>query len=442
MISAKIGLRNLARNRWRTGLTLGGIALSVGFMVWILGFMEGYMALMVQGATGIEVGQVQVHTSGFADNPRVYRSFPVDRRMIESIRSVAGVEALSPRIKLNGLIGHERKSQVARILGVDPIMETEATPIGEGVVEGRWLSEEPAPIPGPREVVLGRGLAQQLQVGPGDELVTFVEAADGSLGNDLLQVVGLVHTVNTAVDRMTVYMHIEDARYLAALEGQAHELTIKTADLRGARATAGEIASVLGAKATGADFGRGPGDGSNQSGVAGDDPDALLVRPWQEVLPSLYQMLEISRYSYWFTYLLIYLVAAVGILNTQRMSALERKREFGVLMAIGMRPRRMFRMILTESAVLGILGGLIGTALGTALTWYHATAGLNLGLFTEHASYTFMGISFSDRMYSILTPTAALQPILIMVGVALVAGLWPALKSARLDPAPTIAGRT
>ncbi len=152
------------------------------------------------------------------------------------------------------------------------------------------------------------------------------------------------------------------------------------------------------------------------------------MRPWQEILPGIYKMLAISRQSNWITYLLIYLVAAIGLLNTQRMSALERKREFGVLMAIGMRPRRMFRMILTESLVLGTLGGLVGTALGMAVTWYHATRGLDLGMFTRHGEFTFMGVSFTGRIYSILTPTAALQPILVMVFVAFLAGLWPAAE--------------
>jgi ABC-type antimicrobial peptide transport system permease subunit len=152
-------------------------------------------------------------------------------------------------------------------------------------------------------------------------------------------------------------------------------------------------------------------------------------------------MLTFSRLANWVTYLLIYLVAAIGLVNTQRMSALERKREFGVLMAIGMRPRRMFRMVLTESLVLGILGGLIGTALGMAVTWYHATAGLDLALFTDKGGFTVMGVAFTGKIYAILTPVAALQPILIMVFVAFLAGLWPAFKSSRLDPAPTIAGR-
>jgi ABC-type lipoprotein release transport system permease subunit len=249
------------------------------------------------------------------------------------------------------------------------------------------------------------------------------------------------------VDRMTVYLHLEDARYLAALEGQVHEIVIKTRHLLQARETAGRVAEALGAQTRGVT----PGDGGDQDGAdsagtsapaqEGGNPDALLVRPWQEILPGIYKMLAISRESNWFTYLLIYLVAAIGLLNTQRMSALERKRELGVLMAIGMRPRRMFRMILTESLVLGTLGGLAGTALGMAVTWYHATRGLDLGMFTRHGEFTFMGVSFTGRIYSILTTTAALQPILVMVFVAFLAGLWPALRSARLDPAPTIAGR-
>jgi len=442
MISAKVGFRNLARNRWRSGLTLGGIALSVAFMVWILGFMEGWMGAMVQGATAVETGQVQVHTQAFADNPRVYRTFHSDPQVLGAVSGVDGVVAVSPRVRLNGLIGHEEKSQVGRIMGVDPTLEARTTPVAEALVEGRWLQQSPPAYPAPREVVVGAGMANQLRVGPGDELVVFLEAADGSMGNDLLEVVGVVRTANTAVDRMSAYMHIEDAQFLAALEGEAHELAVKTENLLQAQVTAGLIAGVLGAETTESLVGSEEGTGGTSVPETGNrDPDALLVRPWQEILPSIYQMLTISRSSNWVTYLLIYLVAAIGLVNTQRMSALERKREFGVLMAIGMRPRKMFRMILTESVVLGTLGGLIGTALGLAVVWYHATAGLDLAMFTEQGEFTVMGVAFSGKIFAILTPTAALQPILVMVFVAFLAGLWPAVKSAKLDPAPTIAGR-
>lgn len=98
-------------------------------------------------------------------------------------------------------------------------------------------------------------------------------------------------------------------------------------------------------------------------------------------------------------------------------------------------------MILTESLFLGTLGGLIGTAFGLAVVWYHATAGLDLAMFTDKGEFTVMGVAFSGKIFAILTPVAALQPILVMVFVAFLAGLWPARTSAKLDPAPTIAGR-
>ncbi len=271
-------------------------------------------------------------------------------------------------------------------------------------------------------------------MGPGAELVVFLEAADGSLGNELLQVVGVVRTGNTQIDRMTAYMHLDDARFLAALDGQVHEIAIRASDPNAAADLAAAVADSLGIR-EGA-----PEDGAVERGEV--DGEELVVRPWQEVLPSMAQMVVLFRQSYWFMYLLIYLVAAVGIVNTQRMSAAERRREFGVMMAIGMRPRRMFRTLVVETLVLGLVGALIGAVGGALLTWYHATAGFDMTVFTDQATFSLMGVSFSERIYFDLYPNAIIQPVLVMLVVAALSGLWPAIKSARIDPAPTIAGRT
>jgi len=318
---------------------------------------------------------------------------------------------------------------VARILGVDPELERRTTPVAEAVTEGRWLADEPPPRAEPREVVLGSGVARQLQVEPGDELVTFLEAADGSLGNELLRVVGVVRTGNTTLDQQTLYLHLSDARTLGALEGEVHELAVRTEDLTRARESAGEVAAALGAR-VGMPDGDGPPPG-----------EELVVRPWQEVLPGVNQMIVVFRRSYWILYLLVYLLAAAGILNTQRMSALERRREFGVMMAIGMRPRRMFRTLVVESAVVGVLGALIGAAGGAALSWYHQVRGLDMSLFTDQAAFSYMGVAFTERLYFDLTLTNVVEPVVVMLLVALLSGLWPAIRSARIDPAPTIAGR-
>lgn len=132
----------------------------------------------------------------------------------------------------------------------------------------------------------------------------------------------------------------------------------------------------------------------------------------------------------------------VGIVNTARMSAVERRREFGVMLAIGMRPRRMFRTIVVETLVLGLVGALIGAAAGLLLSWYYAVAGFDMGAFTEQATFSYMGVAFSERIRFVLEPVNVVQPILVMLVVAVLSGLWPALRAARVDPAPTIAGRT
>jgi ABC-type lipoprotein release transport system permease subunit len=399
-------------------------------MVWTLSMYEGWIDEMVRGATAVETGQIQLHTAAYVENPRVYESFSADSALIARVRAVGGVQAVAPRVEAFGLIGNEDRSQVARIVGVDPEAEGRATPIREAVIAGRWLAPRPAPYPAPREVVLGQGLAQQLRVAPGDELVVFLEAADGSLGNELLRVTGVVRTGNTEVDRLATYMQLADARYLTALGDRVHELMLRTADLDGARAIAESVAVAIGAR-LGA-----PGAGEAV------EPSTLVVQPWQEIVPSINQMVVLFRRSYAVMYLLIYLVAAVGILNTARMSALERRREFGVMLAIGMTPVRLFRTIIVETTVLGLVGALLGAAGGFLLSWYYATAGFDMSAFTDEAAFSYMGVAFSERIYFVLTPLNVVQPILVMLVVAALSGLWPALRAARITPAPTIAGRT
>ncbi|UCC24110.1 MAG: ABC transporter permease [Gemmatimonadales bacterium] len=425
-LSVRLGIRNLARHRWRSILTLGGVAAAVALMVWTLAFVDGWLDLMVRGATAVETGQVQVHSRAYADQPRVYRSFHADDAFLDTLTALSEVDAAAPRVKLAGLVGNERTSQVARLLGVDPTRETETTAVAEGVVEGRWLSGSPADLTRPREVVLGRGLARQLRVAPGDELVVFLEAADGSLGNDLLQVVGVLETGNSMVDRGTAYMHIEDAQWVAALDGEIHEVALRTADPELAPLAAAAVAARLEAL----------------DGAGLPEEEGLVAQPWQELLPGLSQILSVSRESYLFMYLMVYLVAAVGILNTQRMSAQERRREFGVLVAVGLAPRRLLGILVVEALVLGMLGALAGGLVGGVISWWHATAGLDLSVFTDQGGFSYMGVVFEGRIFARMSAAAVAQPVLVMLVVAVLSGLWPAWVASRIEPAPTIAGRT
>lgn len=420
----RLAARNLVRNRWRSFLTAGGVAVATALLIWTVCFSETFSVAMVKGATAVDVGQAQIHSAAYVKKASLYHTLTLDEAQLGAIRRVEGVAGASPRAQVYGLVGNESRSQVARILGIDSVNERAITNLSKGVVKGRWLSDQ-APQDGAREVLLGKDLARLLGVGPGDELVVFIQAADGSLGNDVLSVVGLVQSGNTAVDRATVLMHLSDVQMLAALEGVAHEITLSVTRFEEAEQVVGAVQAVLA-----------------KDNTSAAPEDRLVVRTWKEVLPQLAQMIETSEKSIWIIYFIIYLLAALGILNTQRMSAMERRREFGVLLALGVKPRSLGAMLVTEAVFLSMLGGVIGAALGWGVSAYFAEYGLNMAALSDSGSFKYMGVSFDDQFYFIVDMGGILEQLVWVAGVGMLCGLWPAWSSARLNAVQAIAGRT
>jgi ABC-type lipoprotein release transport system permease subunit len=170
--------------------------------------------------------------------------------------------------------------------------------------------------------------------------------------------------------------------------------------------------------------------------------ETLRVRTWKELMPEMFQILEVTKQSDVFLFMIIYLIMAFGLLNTQRMSALERRREFGVLIAIGVTPRRLFLVVMVETLLITLLGAILGAALGWLFSLYFVHYGLDLTLFGEMDGFQFMGVSFSNRLFFSLTPTTIAKPILYIVPFAILCGLWPAWQASKTHITNAIAGRS
>ena len=180
-----------------------------------------------------------------------------------------------------------------------------------------------------------------------------------------------------------------------------------------------------------------------QAALEDEGASELRARSWRELMPQVAQMVESTSGTIWIFYLVIYLLAALGILNTQRMSALERRREFGVLLAIGVSPGRLGATICFEAALLTVFGGLLGLLLGLAFVGYHATAGLNMGYFSSDGEgFSYMGVAFDERLYFVVDAWSLLEPVIAVAIVGVLCGLWPAISAARLHPVRAISGRT
>ena len=424
----RIALGNLTRNRWRSALTAGGIAVATAFLVWMTSMNGAFLDLMVETAISAEIGHVQVHTSAYIDEPTLQSTLEQDHGVLDLLTSTDGGEQIAPRVHAMGLVGNKARSRVARLIGVNASLESQVSNVASTEKTGAWLSDEPTGPGEAREVVLGATLARQLQVSPGgdDELAVLLQGADGSLGNDLLKVVGIAETGNTIIDRTSCYMHLSDAQYLVALEGRLHEISIRLKD-------SGEAVAVVEGLRTQVSSG---GDG---------DETVVVVRPWREIVPELEQLIVMSQKQGWFIYFVIFLIAGLAILNAQRMSALERRREFGVLLAIGLAPRRLASLIVLETALISVIGGLVGLGLGGVMVWYHATEGLDFASLSGGSSsegISFMGVNLGGKIFFDPTPAHFLIPGLGVTLLGALCGLWPARYASRLDAAQAISGRS
>jgi len=419
----RLALRNLFRNRWRTGLTVGGVAVAVAMVVWTTAMMEAFLFGMVRAATQVQLGDVQIHAASYVDEPSIFHSFDVDAATLARLDATAGVVGASPRIGTFGLVGTQKRSQVAMLLGVDAGREARVTRVAGGLSSGRWLSGGEQASEARMEVVLGETFARQLEAKVGDELVAMMQAADGSMGDALLEVVGITKSGAVELDRQAAWMRLPDLRYLTALDGKAHEIAVALARETELESGAAGVSHAMGER--------------SGAGVP------LTVRSWKQVVPELSQMVDMSRASVVLLYLIVYFVAGLGVLNTQRMSVLERRRELGVMLAIGVTPARLARLLAAETVLLTGVGALAGGLLGWSASAYHAVYGFDMAALGEGAgTFTYQGVAFERLLYFQVGAETVLVPTLVVMVMGLVCGLWPGLAGARLDPVLAISGRT
>lgn len=414
----RMAARNLSRHRWRTALTVGAIAVSTALLIALLTLLTGIYDEMAQGVTSLEIGQVQIQSADYVDRASIHHYVEVSPRLWETVEGADGIDAASGRVIVHGLVGDEEDSRIARLKGVQPDREAEVTILAQALVEGQWLSQMPPDPDQPRQLVLGAVIADGLDVGEGDELVVLVQAADGALGNELLEVTGIVDTGNVLIDRQTAFMHIDDLQFIAALEGRVHEIAL-AADLDDAPRVAGQLQSRLDEEV-------------NQG---------LVVRPWQEIATAVYVMTTLAEEVSWVLLLIIFAVAALGIFNTLRMSTLERRREFGVMMGVGLSRPRLAVLIVAEGVMLGVVGAVLGGIAGGLLAWGMGNWGLNLAWFTDEEAFHLMGVAFAERIFFDLSAREVLTPVIGIVVVTGLCTLWPAARAVAEDPRETIAGR-
>jgi ABC-type lipoprotein release transport system permease subunit len=401
MTTLRMAWRNLWRNGRRTLITGSAIGLGLAAMIFWLGLQNGMNHYLQSSVTSSYLGDAQIHADGYRETRETEDVIPHAAAVLARADSLPAVRAASPRLLANGLVAIGDRAAPVELVGIDPARERRVTDWSERLLAGAYPD-------GPRDALLGRDLADKLEVEPGSRLVlTLADEKTGELNSVLLTVAGVVYTGNPFLDKGTLILNRHTLGTALGLPDAMHEIALRlTVDTDQATAMDAALAPL-----------RAPG---------------LDVAHWLELSPSLAGLRELQDFYYAITLLIVFAIIALGIVNTLAMSLAERHWEFGVMRAIGTSPGRLAGLIFAEAASLGVLGAALGLLLGAVTHAVISQHGLWLG------GFQVAGVDFESRVYTELSLPPVLLVASIFVALSTLTGLGTAVRAARIQPATAL----
>ncbi|MEW6428427.1 MAG: ABC transporter permease [Thermodesulfobacteriota bacterium] len=394
-LQLRIALRNVLRNRRRTWLTVAAVAFSIFCLIVFQALLAGLHDKMVESGLGMDLGSLQIHAAGYEANLTTLPPIPEPEAVLQVLRQ-AGVEHVAPRLKTPALLLAGPRSSSVLLSGIEAGEEARVTFIAGKMSGGEY-------DPGPDRLLVSEDLAASLGVGLGGTVTLLAQDGFGRPVTRRLAVGGLFATGLGSFDRTHVYMRLADVQRLLDVPEEVSEIAVRVEPAEAVR-----LAPLLAERF-------GPG---------------LQVRDWRTLAPDLVQLMELNTATFRLLIGIVFLIVAMGIANTMTTVIFERFREFGTLAAIGTTPAGIVAMVLLEALLLGLFASLLGGAAAVAACRYLASQGIDLGHFTSANQYFAAGAV----LYADLGIGDMAAAILTTVLTALVAGLLPALRAARLEP--------
>ncbi len=419
--------RNLWRNRLRSLLTAGGMVVGLTLMIAYLALMEGLFRQMVGFATNITIGHIQIHREGYSEDQDLYALLPWE--LLQHLEETTPY-AYAPRLYAAGLASAADASTGALLEGVDPEREVLVTDLARRIRRGAFelTGSRPVHPRGPKEpavplypVVIGSTLAKNLRLDIGDELVLITQAADGSIGNGLFEVRGVLGPIDPAFDRMGVLLSSDAFNSLMFIADGVHEIAVRVDDVAALDDAADEIQAQVEAWPDSAELAKEPGG-------------AVRVRTWKEINPELRDMVASSAAVIYLVAGIVFAIAALGILNTLLMATYERRHELAILLALGMGRGAMMGMVLLEALFLALFAAAVGTGTGCALAAYLQVWGFDYSRWLPEGLDLF-GVVMDPVYYGYLLPRHVVISVAMLIGTTLLAALLPSWRTARLNPA-------
>jgi ABC-type lipoprotein release transport system permease subunit len=402
MKTIEVSWRNLWRNRARTNVTITAVALCIAILIIFQSMIVGLIEKAVFNTTNLVIGEVQIHANGYLNDKSLYK----DLKNTEKIKSIAKKNdiGLVERSYGFGLISSGTKSAGTQFWGVNPEPELMHFDFAKHINQGTFLSSSSS-----NKIVLGNKLALSVAAEVGTELVVFVQGADGSLGNELFYVSGILKNVADNIDRSAAIILIDDFNILFSSNNMIHEIALNSKG----NFEAEEIQNLMSAELKNVE-----------------------IDTWKQLMPTISMMTEKMSVFMRTLFSLIFTIAAgLGVMNTMIMSTYDRMKEFGIIRAIGATPWRIIRQVTLEAIILTSIASIIGTIVGLSVALYFQKYGFDV---SGQGNLSFGGVVMDPIWKSSVSLGIILLPIGLMMLTSILSSLYPASIAARIKPVEAI----
>lgn len=401
---AALAWRNIWRQPHRTWLSLASIVIAGIVTVFLLSLQRGVYGSMEESVLNLMDGYAQIQPEGYKDDPDLRKAIDDPASLAVQLAAIPGVTATAPRATSYVILSHGDDSFGGAVIGVDPAREPKVSRLHGAMTQGRYLQQGDDAA-----AVMGEALARNLGLKPGDKVTMLGAGRDGSVAADIVQIVGVFSSGSPELDRQVLEIPLARFQETFAMDGRVNVIAVSGAHLDDIDAALPALRAAAKSK-------------------------GLVALGWTDLQPALRQaiLLDISFST------LIYgsLVAVVAfiLMNMLLMSVLERTREFGVLLALGMRPSQIARMAWLELMMIAGAGAALGAAGGAALALWTA----HIGIHMSDAEVLFSRWDMPSTLYPRLDLVSAFAgPVALAVSITL-AGIVPYLHILRLRPVPAM----
>jgi len=398
----KIAWRNIWRNRTRSLVVISAVAIGLFAGMFMMAFFQGAINQEIESMVETQLSHIQFHNPAFIDDKEVNDTITNGRAIVDRLKQDRDVKAVSGRLITTGMISSTSTASGVEIHGVVLEDERAVSNISADIIAGAYFNNLKK-----NEIVIGDKLAEKLGVKLHNKIVLTFQSKTGDLTAGSFRIAGIFRSRNSSFDQMTVFTRFNDLAAILGTTGEMHEIAVVLKD--GQRTNA--VAAVL-----------------------KKQYPSLLVQTWLELSPQMALLSGIMDQMMYIIIGIILLALMFGIINTMLMAVLERQREFGMLMAIGMNKPRVFFMIVLESVILTCAGIPAGILLTMVTVGSLAKHGIDLSSFSQALSQ----YGFSNIIYPVLKQSMFVPITLMTALTAILSAIYPALKALRFKPAEAI----